>query len=509
MPRKKKHDCHCKYVILLGPTGSQGPGGPTGSETSGAVGPTGTAGLGVTGPTGIVGMGVTGPTGPAGLGVTGPTGLGVTGPTSPAVTGPTGPPGLGVMGPTGPPDRGVTGPTGPLGLGVTGPTGPPGQGVTGPIGIPGVGVTGPTGPTGQGPTGPSGLGVTGPIGPTGSPSFGSVYSTLSQGLSGATGVSVATGQVISFDEFGPSSGVTTSSAGVGIDNSGVYQINYMATLYANMGYTGSNYNSIALVSESGTYTIVPYSTVSGYQNQLSGSIRSRLSQGQVLSIANLSNDAAYLPSSPSVTLSYSTSNYSDIGGTMVFNGLPLYTNMRFSFYVAVQAQQNPISSVNNGSTPMTLIASNFYNNDLGSYLYYIDSPTSTTITIKSTTEGPLFGEVMVFTNTIYPSPFSTQTNDGAISQPYTGVNFPKVPGNSFALLSVVSNATSVGNGSLNIIQHPGYLGLSAGVYLAPSKENFFASVSLGPQSYVYAMVGTLVLGTPPLINASLTVQQLA
>jgi len=157
---------------------------------------------------------------------------------------------------------------------------------------------------------------------------------------------------------------------------------------------------------------------------------------------------------------------------------------------------------------MTLIASNFYNNDLGSYLYYIDSPTSTTITIKST-EGSLFGEVMVFINTIYPSPFSTQTNDGAISQPYTGVSFPKVPGNSFALLSVVSNANSVGNGSLNIIQHAGYLGLSAGLYLAQSQENFFASVSLGPQSLVYAMVGTLVLGFPLLVNASLTVQQLA
>jgi len=122
---------------------------------------------------------------------------------------------------------------------------------------------------------------------------------------------------------------TTSHAGVGINNSGVYQINYMATLYANTGYTGSNYNSIALVSESGpsgTYSVVPYSIVSGNQNQLSGRIQSRLSPGQVLSITNFSNAATYLPSSP-VTLSYSTSNYNEVGGTMVFNGLPLYTNV--------------------------------------------------------------------------------------------------------------------------------------------------------------------------------------
>ncbi|MHB1910040.1 MAG: hypothetical protein ACYCQJ_14380 [Nitrososphaerales archaeon] len=520
MPRKKKHDCDCKYVILLGPTGSQGPAGPTGPTGNGTTGPTGPVGLGVTGPTGPTGNGTTGPTGPAGLGVTGPTGdVGPTGPTGLGVTGPTGPTGLGVTGPTGAPGLGVTGPTGATGLGVTGPTGAPGLGVTGPTGAPGLGVTGPTGAPGLGVTGPTGapgLGVTGPTGPVGSSSYGSVYSTLAQGLSGATGGSVATGQVISFDEFGPSSGVTTSDAGVGILTSGVYQINYMATLYSNTGYTGSNYNSIALVSQSsGSYSIVPYSTVSGDQNQLSGSIQSNRLAGQILSIANVSSVAAYLPENLSPTLSYSVSGSQTSGTTTLsFNGLPQYSNLSFSYYVAVQTLNNTIASVTNGNTSMNEIGSSGAispSYTVHSYLYYIDNPTSTTVTITANRGNPIYAEVMVFTNTIYPSAFSKQTNSGTVVQTHNGVNFPEIPANSFALLSVANNGNSVGSGSLPIIQHPdpgpGNGNASAGTNFATSQTNFSATVSLS--SGIFAIVGTLVRGPPPLINASLTVQQLS
>lgn len=112
-----------------GPTGAQGPTGPGGGAT-GPTGPTGTA-ASYTGPTGPTG--VQGPTGPGG-GATGATGeTGTTGSTgATGSSGATGPTGAGSTGSTG-----VTGATGTTGT--TGSTGPTGAAST---------VTGPTGATG-------------------------------------------------------------------------------------------------------------------------------------------------------------------------------------------------------------------------------------------------------------------------------------------------------------------------------------------------------------------------
>lgn len=121
----------------IGPTGSAGPTGPTGSAgTAGPTGPTGSAGAnGPTGPTGA--SGITGPTGPTGdIGATGPTG-----PTgAQGNIGPTGPQGIqGIQG-----VQGVAGPTGPTGsTGSTGPTGP--TGTSGPTVYPGAGIANSTG----------------------------------------------------------------------------------------------------------------------------------------------------------------------------------------------------------------------------------------------------------------------------------------------------------------------------------------------------------------------------
>ncbi len=162
--------------------------------------------MGPPGPRGIRGLsGPTGPTGPQGL-------LGDTGP-----TGPTGP--AGAVSDTGP-----TGPTGPQGLlGDTGPTGPTGS----------QGLLGDTGPTG--PTGPAGAvsdtGPTGPTGPTGADAmgvYGGAYALNQTPLS----VSSTSFNYLDMEQSMPANGVTYSTSGLTIEETGTYLITYNVAMAA-------------------------------------------------------------------------------------------------------------------------------------------------------------------------------------------------------------------------------------------------------------------------------------
>lgn len=153
--------------------------------------------------------GTTGGVGP--FGATGPTGAGG---------------GIGVTGPTGSSAIGATGARGPTGRNATG-----GTGSQGPAGLNTTGATGPQGPAGsgavstQGPTGPTGAGLT-VIG-------GYVYSTVPQTLLPPP-APAATG-AINFSSNGYLNGIshTAGTTDITILTTGVYKINYSATVEGN------------------------------------------------------------------------------------------------------------------------------------------------------------------------------------------------------------------------------------------------------------------------------------
>jgi hypothetical protein len=177
------------------------------------------ASCGATGPVGKPGpRGMTGPQGPAGK--PGPAGMqGSPGPQG--ASGPRGP-----QGPAGP--QGAQGPQGPAGpQGAQGPQGPAGpQGAQGP--------QGPAGP--QGAQGPQGL--QGPQGPQGVPgtsaiiAYAYLYSTIPEPL--------GPGGIPFFSHIGPNSGITVSSSGAGITQTGVYEISLSANLM------GASYLALAI-----------------------------------------------------------------------------------------------------------------------------------------------------------------------------------------------------------------------------------------------------------------------
>ncbi len=281
----KEPDC----PVVTGPTGPTGPQGPQGVQgIQGVVGPTGPQGIqgiqGIQGPTGPQGLqgiqGIAGPTGP-----TGPQGLqGV-----PGEIGPTGPQGLqgiqGVAGATGP-----TGPTGPQGLqgvqGVAGPTGPTGP--TGPQGIAGeVGATGPTGPTGpQGIAGEVGAtGPTGPTGPAGEPAIIEAYGGLFDTSVESLDLTPGTPTLIPLASVMPSSNVTAGTNTLTIEETGVYEINYMLSGTAALGNTGDitlsvQNNGVAIPSAEITQRVTTNDSV-----QMTGSTIVTLAEGDVLSLA--------------------------------------------------------------------------------------------------------------------------------------------------------------------------------------------------------------------------------
>ena len=309
------------FVIPRGDTGATGPTGPTGPGV-GDTGPTGP-----TGETGATGMtGATGPTGETGA--TGPTGAkGDTGETGP--TGPTGETGLrgntGATGPTGEP-----GPTGPTG--VTGATGL--RGDTGPTGA--MGATGETGPTGAtpvvtiGPTVTSEPGTdadvastetadgfeltftiprgdTGPGGGGGLLAYGGKYNDTAQTLN----LLIGSQEQLPLAVDMPASNVDLSPVNaLQIQESGVYEINYMFNASASVGasVTLSVRRNGTIIPSTEEQHLLAVATESIY----SGSVIENLSAGDLLDMAVSALAALTLSLSTGVTVTLSVKRLDDI-----------------------------------------------------------------------------------------------------------------------------------------------------------------------------------------------------
>lgn len=225
-------------LFILTQQGIQGATGHTGATgVGGATGPIGATGSGATGATGVAGA--TGDIGATGIGATGATGVsGVDG-----ATGATGEVGAtGLIGATGSPG-GATGATGVAGdVGSTGATG-----VTGATGTGATGATGDIGATGS--TGSQG--ATGPQGATGEINLGllyqsTYYKTTQQNLtSGSTD--------ITFDGDAtwnnPNNYITHSagSADFVVVQSGLYQLEFNASVVANGGTWNTGTNKVVSI----------------------------------------------------------------------------------------------------------------------------------------------------------------------------------------------------------------------------------------------------------------------
>ena len=309
------------FVIPRGDTGATGPTGPTGPGV-GDTGPTGP-----TGETGATGMtGATGPTGETGA--TGPTGA--TGDTVEAgPTGPTGETGLrGNTGATGP--TGESGPTGPTG--VTGATGL--RGDTGPTGA--MGATGETGPTGAtpvvtiGPTVTSEPGTdadvastetadgieltftiprgdTGPGGGGGLLAYGGKYNDTAQTLN----LLIGSQEQLPLAVDMPASNVDPSPVNsLQIQESGVYEINYMFNASASVGasVTLSVRRNGTIIPSTEEQHLLAVATESIY----SGSVIENLSAGDLLDMAVSALAALTLSLSTGVTVTLSVKRLDDI-----------------------------------------------------------------------------------------------------------------------------------------------------------------------------------------------------
>ena len=309
------------FVIPRGDTGATGPTGPTGPGV-GDTGPTGP-----TGETGATGMtGATGPTGETGA--TGPTGAkGDTGEAGP--TGPTGETGLrGNTGATGP--TGESGPTGPTG--VTGATGL--RGDTGPTGA--MGATGETGPTGAtpvvtiGPTVTSEPGTdadvastetadgveltftiprgdTGPGGGGGLLAYGGKYNDTAQTLN----LLIGSQEQLPLAVDMPASNVDLSPVNsLQIQESGVYEINYMFNASASVGasVTLSVRRNGTIIPSTEEQHLLAVATESIY----SGSVIENLSAGDLLDMAVSALAALTLSLSTGVTVTLSVKRLDDI-----------------------------------------------------------------------------------------------------------------------------------------------------------------------------------------------------
>ena len=354
------------FVIPRGDTGATGPTGPTGPGV-GDTGPTGP-----TGETGATGMtGATGPTGETGA--TGPTGAkgdtGEAGPTGePGPTGPTGVTGAtGLRGDTGPTGAmGATGETGPTGatpvvtIGPTvtsepgtdadvastetadgveltftiprGDTGP--QGEIGPTGE--TGETGPTGPTGAtpvvtiGPTVASEPGTdadvastetadgieltftiprgdTGPGGGGGLLAYGGKYNDTAQTLN----LLIGSQEQLPLAVDMPASNVDLSPVNaLQIQESGVYEINYMFNASASVGasVTLSVRRNGTIIPSTEEQHLLAVATESIY----SGSVIENLSAGDLLDMAVSALAALTLSLSTGVTVTLSVKRLDDI-----------------------------------------------------------------------------------------------------------------------------------------------------------------------------------------------------
>lgn len=336
-----------------GPRGFRGPQGPAGAD--GATGATGNTGA--TGATGATGTGDTitirstttaEPGTPAQVHDSGGTNhildfvipRGDTGATGP--TGPTGP-GVGDTGPTGP-----TGETGATGM--TGATGPTGEtGATGPTGAKGdTGEAGPTGPTGEtgetGPTGPTGAtpvvtigptvtsepgtdadvastetadgieltftiprGDTGPGGGGGLLAYGGKYNDTAQTLN----LLIGSQEQLPLAVDMPASNVDLSPVNsLQIQESGVYEINYMFNASASVGasVTLSVRRNGTIIPSTEEQHLLAVATESIY----SGSVIENLSAGDLLDMAVSALAALTLSLSTGVTVTLSVKRLDDI-----------------------------------------------------------------------------------------------------------------------------------------------------------------------------------------------------
>ena len=262
------------------------------------MGPTGNTGAdGATGPTGATGIGVTGPTGATGN--TGVTGI-------PGVTGP-----IGATGPTG-----ATGNTG--ADGATGPTGATGNtGATGPIGP--TGIT-PTIDVGAVTTGEPGTpvevrnsgtnenavfdfiiprGDTGPAGSGALNAYGGKYNNTTQTLN----LLLGTQTVLPLPVSMPLNNVGSGTNSLSIQQSGVYEINYMFNASASLGAAVTlavrrNGTNIPSTEERHLLAVATESI-------FSGSVITTLSAGDAIDIAVSAAVALALTLSTGVTVTLS------------------------------------------------------------------------------------------------------------------------------------------------------------------------------------------------------------
>lgn len=288
--------------------------------------------MGATGPQGIMGpVGNTGPTGPKGD--TGADGI-------PGITGATG--NTGITGATG--NTGPTGPTGNTGAdGNTGPTGPTGpDGEVGPTGA--TGETGPTGPTGEtGETGPTGAtpvvtigltttgdpgteaevtsnetpdgielnftvprGDTGPGGGGGLIAYGGKYNDATQTIDLAVGATTPLPLPVDM----PANNVTLGADNLTIEQSGIYEINYMFNASASLGaaVTLAVLNNGAPIPETEEIHLLAI----GVESIYSGSVITSLSAGDVLTMSVSSAVALTLTLSTGVTVTLTAKKLDEV-----------------------------------------------------------------------------------------------------------------------------------------------------------------------------------------------------
>lgn len=183
--------------------------------------------------------------------------------------------------------QGATGPQGPQGpQGVPGLTGSTGaQGDIGPTGPQGVqGVAGPVGPTG-----PQGIqGEIGPTGPVATVSYGGLYDNTAETL-------VLTGGAVTVPLLNamPSSDISAGTSLLNIENTGVYEIDYMI-----IGSSGADGDYTFSVTNNGTEILgsaISKAFDIGDETQLVGSIIVNLTAGDAiaLSLSSTATDATF------------------------------------------------------------------------------------------------------------------------------------------------------------------------------------------------------------------------
>ncbi len=170
--------------------------------------------------------------------------------------------------------------------GAVGPTGPQGpQGLQGPQGI--QGEIGPTGP--QGLQGPQGIqGEIGPTGPAATVSYGVLYDNTAETL-------VLTGGAVTVPLLNamPSSDISAGTSLLNIENTGVYEIDYMI-----IGSSGADGDYTFSVTNNGTEILgsaISKAFDIGDETQLVGSIIVNLTAGDAiaLSLSSTATDATF------------------------------------------------------------------------------------------------------------------------------------------------------------------------------------------------------------------------